>query len=71
MGILPSTKGGSGLNGNSLFAFQIHGIHLGSYPILASYVMNRVDPTRVKQDAFRECRFAAVVQYKEGKSESW
>eukprot|EP00977_Amphora_coffeiformis_P029461 scaffold40823_cov191-Amphora_coffeaeformis.AAC.3 len=61
MGIFPSTKRGGRLNGNSFFAFQIHGIHLGSDTILSSYVMNGVDPTRVKQDAFRERRFATAA----------
>jgi hypothetical protein len=48
------------LNGNALFAFQIHRVHLGADPVLAAHIVDGVDATRVKQDAFRERRLATV-----------
>jgi len=57
--ILPTTKCGSRLNGDSLFTLQIHAVHLGADSVLAAYVVNRIDATRVKQNAFRQGRFAA------------
>jgi len=57
--ILPATKSGSRLNGDSLFTLQIHAVHLGADSVLAAYVVNRIDATRVKQNAFRQGRFAA------------
>lgn len=54
MRIPPSAKCCSRLNGDTLFTFQIHGVHLGSDAILASDIVDRVDPARVKQDSFCE-----------------
>jgi len=62
--ILPAAKGGGGLNGNALFAFQVHGIHLGAHPVFAPHVVNRVDATRVEQNALRQGRFSTVTKKK-------
>jgi hypothetical protein len=59
--IVPSTKGGRRLNRNTLFSFQVHGIHLGAHAVFAPDIVNGVDPTRVVQDAFRQRRLPTVV----------
>jgi hypothetical protein len=46
------------LNGNALFPFEIHGIHLGADPILAADIVNVLDATGIVQDAFRQGRLA-------------
>jgi hypothetical protein len=59
--IVPSTKGGRRLNRNTLFSFQVHGIHLGAHAVFAPDIVNGVDPTRVVQDALRQRRLPTVV----------
>ena len=61
MGILPLAKGGGTLNGNSLFSLQIHGIHLCADTIFPSHIVNGVNATRVKEDAFRQCGFSTAT----------
>jgi hypothetical protein len=58
MRIVPSAKGGRRLDGNALFSFEVHGIHLGSYAILSPHIVNGVDPTSIVQDALRQSCFA-------------
>ena len=56
--ILPSTKSGGRLNGNTLFTLQVHGIHFGSNSIFSAYVMDGIDATCVVENAFRQRRLA-------------
>jgi hypothetical protein len=56
--IVPPTKCGGRLNGNALFPFEVHGIHLGADTILATDIVNVLDATRIVQDAFRQGRLA-------------
>ena len=60
MRILPVAKGGRRLNGNALFSFQVHGIHLGADAIFATHIVNGIDTTGVKEDALCQSRFATV-----------
>ena len=62
--IFPATKGGRRLNCDSFFALEIHGIHFGPDPVLASDIMNGVDATRIKQDSFRQSRLATARKNK-------
>jgi hypothetical protein len=52
--IAPPGKGRGTLDGDALFAFEVHGIHLGTNSVLAAYVVDGVDPAGVEQDAFGE-----------------
>lgn len=61
--VFPPTKSGGRLNGNALFPFQIHGIHLGSDTVFPTDIVNGVDSTRIVQDSFRQCGLATVCSY--------
>ena len=44
---LPGVVGGSGLEGDSLFAFELQGIHLGANTVAPANLVDLVDPAGV------------------------
>jgi hypothetical protein len=56
----PVAVGGSRLDGNASFLFQLHGVHLGSDPVLAAYFMDRVYSLRVKEDTLGQGCFTGI-----------
>ena len=58
--VTPRTMRGGRLDGDALFAFQRHGIHLGAHAILAPHLVNLVDAAREVKDAFSEGRLTRV-----------
>ena len=60
MSILPHAECSGAFDGDSLFAFQIHRVHLCANSVLAADIVDGRDATGVVQDAFGEGGFAAV-----------
>jgi hypothetical protein len=62
MRVLPSTKRRRRLNRNTLFTFQVHGIHFCPDTVFSSHVVDRANATRVKQNTFRQSGFSTVLK---------
>ncbi|KAH3680161.1 hypothetical protein WICPIJ_008374 [Wickerhamomyces pijperi] len=58
--LVPGTVGGGRLNSDTLFSFQIHGIHLGTNTISTTNIMNGFNSTSVKQHSFGECGLTGI-----------
>lgn len=61
MRVFPLAKGGSRLNSDTLFTFQIHTVHFGTDTIFPSHVVDGIDSPCVEQNAFRQGRFSTEM----------
>lgn len=48
VGVFPLAEGGGTLDGDALFAFQVHAVHLGAHSIFSTYIVNCLDSARVE-----------------------
>lgn len=57
---LPGAVGGSGLDGDPLFALEVHGIHLGANTVAPAHLVDLVDPAGVVEDPLCQRRLPGV-----------
>lgn len=57
---VPLAKCCSRLNGDSLFSFQFHAVHLCAHAILSANVVNRIDFSGVVKDSLRQGRLSTI-----------
>jgi len=54
------------LDSDTLFTFQFHTVHFGTHTILATNIVNGMDAACIKQDAFRQCCLATIINCEYG-----
>ena len=57
---LPGVVGGSGLEGDSLFAFKLQGIHLGANTVAPANLVDLVDLASVVEDPLCQRRLPGI-----------
>ncbi len=60
MCILPFAKCCRRLDSDSFFTFKIHRVHLCSYSVFSSNIVNRADLPRIEQNSFGQRRLATI-----------
>lgn len=58
--VTPACISGSRLNGDTLFSFQVHGIHLRTNTVTATDIVDFLDTAGVKEDTFGTGGFAGI-----------
>ena len=58
--LYPIAEGGSGLNGDALLTFQVHGVHLCADRIFAANFMYRIDATGIEKHTLGGRGLAAI-----------
>jgi hypothetical protein len=59
--LFPSTEGGGRLDGDALFALQVHAVHFGPNAILSPHIVDAIDLSCVVEDPFGQGRFATAL----------